>query len=866
MNNFRPIGPRDDVSLPDGDQGFIGVEERLAPQQLPPGYVAGARNKRFRNGRAATRDGIGLLPWMKGNGLQPFTNVYGAAVIQDPNSDGALGQGEEWILIAADGGVWKTRPNFVAQSVPLPAGVTLDRTTFRKFLQANAVVLLVRGLGQAPLQCTNLEEGFKPILQQNVFAVTFDHATNRVGLASHNLLAGDPMRFQSGPLVMNQTYYVRDTPTPDAFTVSATPGGAQTTWNTSPTDDAVDPGQVTLLDGAGPIPPAEDGVFFSNRTILINGRDTCVVSDIGDITRYQPVQSEFRINEGDSYTLITVRLFNQDTLVFFKSGNVQKVTGVSGDLTQAAGPLNVTDSYGAVASQAVCSYGTEIYWLTSELRVSSLTLTALNQEQGTNNALSDPLFQTFGRINAAWSDRARIAVYDGFLHVALPLDDATLVSDEEEVASGQVYTTFVPVVLTLVAGQRYRYTQGANGGKLINGTEVLFGPAEFVAQGTAVGLYGLTDAFTGCLDSVRQVLAQGVNTGVAVYDFLNQAWAGTDEAAGVICVVDWLKFTYGGRQRLGFIGADGWLHLYYEGYEDERLQTQAPYVDVVIDDPQHAFLMTGKKIQVNGGTLVTAIEAQDGNAGSTWGVSSASMPTTYDGPQNLWRDSQGHGGFDPTATSPWSAPNTTPVQIGGGVRFISTNGAAPQVKINTVVVPDGAFDDWALLDAHAAQEIGSVPIQDWLRTRAYMPARGRILESKRFLALAAHLATWHPSYTVAVVTPGVQTQETVAEAETRDPLQYLAPFDKPDWDPSNVNDDFNDPRREDYYTVLPATGMFLGANGANVEALQEAVHRVPVQERGVWMQLDISNQTGRLELLTVGTESQDGENLSGVSE
>ncbi len=879
MNNFRPSGPRDEASLPDGDQGFLGVEERLPPQQLSAGYVAGARNKRFRNGRAATRDGIGLLPWMKGNGLTPFTTVLGAAVVQDPNPGGTLGGGAEWILMAADGGVWKTRPNYVASPVPLPAGVTLTSTSFTRFIQANAAVVLLRGLNYPPLICTNLEQGFVPVIQANSWTVTFLHATNEVGLPAHNLLVGDPVRFTSGgPLTLNQTYYVLAVTSADRFTVSAMPGGAKTTWNTSPTDAAIDTGLVTVLDGAAPIPPAVDGVFVGNRLLLINGKDTVAVSDIGDITRYQPTTSQFRINQGDSYALVTAQVFNEDTIVFFKSGNVKKVTGVTGDLSQAAGPLKVTDAYGAVAIGAVRAYGTEIYWLTSELRVSSLTLTALNQEQGTNNALSDPLFQTFGRINAAYKDRARVEVHDGFLHVALPLDAAQLVSPTELVTQGTIYSTGSPVVLNVTAGQLYHYAQGPAGGSLVNGTETLPGDADFTAQGATVSLYPLAQYTgsnpTGCTDSVKAVLANGVNTGVAVYDFLNQAWCGTDEplsagpapiAAGVgtpICVVDWLKFTYGGRQRLGFLGADGWLHLYYEGYEDDAFLPVTPYVDVVVD----GVVQFGQTLQVNGGTILTANNSlTNGFAGPStylWGVQSTV------GGQNLWNDSQAVGGYNPAAASPWSAPNTTPVQTDHGVRFVATNGVLPQVKINGVVTQNGKAT-WYLLDSHSGSEIQSVPVGDWMRTRAYLCqrlfTRNLVADIKKYIAAAVQMGTWNPSYTLSAVTPGQNTLNPAVTAVTRNPAKFLAPFDAPNWVASNANDDFNAARREDYSTVLPALGMSLGSNGATFDALQEVVDRVPVNERGVWMQVDIANTQGRLEALAVAMESEADNMLSGVA-
>ena len=47
----------------DGDTSFMGVNMRLEPSQLPPGFCASAKNKRFVNGKAATRSGIKKMGW-----------------------------------------------------------------------------------------------------------------------------------------------------------------------------------------------------------------------------------------------------------------------------------------------------------------------------------------------------------------------------------------------------------------------------------------------------------------------------------------------------------------------------------------------------------------------------------------------------------------------------------------------------------------------------------------------------------------------------------------------------------------------------------------------------------------------------------
>lgn len=768
MNNTRPYGPLDEVDNLAGDRVFIGVDERWAPHELQPGYVSAARNKRFRRGRAETRPGIGLLPWSKGTGLTAFTDVLGGGIFQDPN------QGGEWILIAAEGKVWKTRPNSPASQVPLPAGVTLTKDTFRKFIQCNGSIVLLRGLNADPLRCDTLGLGFQPIVQQNIWDVTFNHATSRVELVQHNLVIGDPVRFQGGTLpaaiTADQTYWVADTPNADEFTVATTPGGTAVAFNDSPTDTAISVGTVTVLDGAQPIPPSEDGFFFSKRLYLIVGKDLIAQSDIGDFTRYQPIPSTFRINEGDSGTLRAIYPFNEDTLLCFKSNIVAKAVGLA-DLATAVGPLNVTQAYGVAGPRAIADHGADVYWLTSELRVSSLRLTELNKEQGTDAALSDALIQTFGRINRLYADQARMVTHRGFLFVALPLDDAEVLDD--------------------------------------NGN----------------------------------VLFSGVNTGMAVYDFqakawnyetqLTGAWCGVDEADGLLNVIDFLKVHIDGQVRLCFLGADGFLHLLDEGFEDEQVSTITPYVDVLAD--VLASLGAGDTLQVNGGTIVTA--------GGNWNISTDPRTTLWTG----------------YSTGGWTAPNTTATQIDYGVRFTATNGTLPIVKVNGVAIGDG-YRDWAFVDFLPTPTVVAVPIADRVLTRAYLCDGPR---AKRYTSAAVHLSGWAPNYTITTAGQGIGTENEYSKDEAPNRLKYRTPHDAKDFVPSNVNDDFGTAGREDYSVLLPDTGMSLGT-GVALGLHQEFGHRVAINERGLWLQLDITNNQGRLELITTNLESQEGELVSGV--
>jgi len=854
VNITRPSGPNDEPSDLAGDSTFIGVDER---ETCPPGYVNGARNYRFRNGRAAPREGITLLPWMQTNGRTPFTEVYGGFVWNNPD------QGGQWIIIAADGGVWKTRPFGVATAVPLPAGVVLTRDTFRKFVQAGGGIVLLRGLETDSLVLEDLTTGFIEPPERNTWDVVFDAATNRVQLVQHNLLIGDALRFTALPtlpaaITAGQTYYVKASANADEFTISEEPGGTQTTWNTSDTDSSTYTARVEVLDGAESLPPAEDGVWEANRLWLVVGKDIARASDLGDFLRFPVVEQTFRINEGDSHTLRALYPFNEDTLVAFKTGAVRKATGID-DLETARGPLNVTQAYGA-ASPSIADQGADLHWLNSELRVTSLRLTELNKEQGTNIALSDPLVQTFARINSTYADRSRLTIHDGYLRVALPLDDAELLSTTELVTGGTYADGVTPVTITgLTAGKIYKLTQGANDGRLVNGTEILYGDATFTAQGTTVDLY-LDDTLTESASvtaSLVQVLAQGVNTGIAVFDFQNNAWCGTDEGENVVCVVDWLKFNYGGQERLGFIGADGWLHLCDDGFEDETLQPlDAPYVDVLLDRYDQvgdAF----ETVRVNGGTEVILSAGTAINSSLEW----AMLDNAAEARENMWgADAALAGGYNPTGIAPWTCPNTTPEQIVDGVRFTATNGALPEVKINGTIVTDGS-SDWAFVDSHTSPEIGSVPIVQYLKTRRYAAHA----DMQRFSTLALLVATWSPQFTLRTRNQGEGSLRVSQNNEdvTRDRLKYFQ-HDTEDWDPTNANDDYHNPGREDYSFAMTDEGIEFGAGeGVGFDAHQEYVVRAQVDDRGAWCQAEIENADGRLELVATAMESEKGEVLSG---
>lgn len=771
MNLMVPEGRLDEASRLDGDSFFTGVNERLAPMQLPPGFLSYAENMRFRNGKAEPRLGIALLPWMKGTGTTPFTNVYGAAVFRDPN------QPAEWILIAADGGVWKTQPNNIATAVTLPGGVTLTASTFKRFVQCMGVLILLRGEDESPLVMTDIDLGFQVITQ--------------------------------------------------------TEEGEES--------------------GTEPIPNSSFAFYYANRLFVVQGRDFVAQSDVGDYTRYAPVQNTFTINEGEDDALVAIYPFGKTSLVMFKERRVWLVDNVYGDLSAATGPHKLTSKYGCTAVRSVVDAGSDLYWQ-SQNGIVSARLTELNQQQGTTLTLTDDLPLTMARLHPVHRGNSACENWDGKLYYAFCADDGYQLG--ANVASGS-YNGGGTASISVTSGQKYLYTEGANETSLTNGATTHAGSVIFTASGSSVTLNGSAgEAITA---SIQAIQYEGVPNVVAVFDLVNQAWCGVDESEALL-VVDWLKFTYQGRERLGFMSADGWLKLYEEGFEDEIFEApEDPYVDISFYDSDVPGV--GGTLQVNGGTIVVARadSLNQQGAAERWGGSvSAEL-----GGQNLWQDSAGVGGYSASATDPWSAPNTTVTQIAGGVRFTATNGVLPEIKLDGVVQTTGN-QGWAWLESHSAAEIVRTPIRTEGLSRGFPCAD---MDKKRYATLLLLFSTWAPTYDVSTALNGVANETEYVTDQTRSRTQYENQ-ETPDWDESNVNDDHGTRGRQDYSVVLEDSGEGLGTQldsaGVNCDLHQDTVHRVPIDERGHWCQARVVNTTGRLEWRAARMEALEGDHPSGV--
>ena len=88
----------------DGDTHFVGVNMRLDPGQLKPGFCASAKNKRFVNGKAATRPGIKKMPWTNKSKNAWLEKTYNANDIVTYSGRAAIVTGSSVAAIEAGTG------------------------------------------------------------------------------------------------------------------------------------------------------------------------------------------------------------------------------------------------------------------------------------------------------------------------------------------------------------------------------------------------------------------------------------------------------------------------------------------------------------------------------------------------------------------------------------------------------------------------------------------------------------------------------------------------------------------------------------------------------------------------------------------
>lgn len=364
--------------LPDGDLFFHGVDMRMDPQQLQPGYCSDAKNARFRFGRAEPR--LGVMPlrwnffqgftwpaeWDKGdinwNNPITFGVVYGVGVWEDPN-------GAQWQLFAAarEGNtrikIWAGKQGNRVRLVPVSVPVyvpTSDRFP------------------------TSDQFGLDSISFTSAFSKCFMHRSS----------------------------------TDDVLVMDDLSEGFKAATPTNLTDPSV-----------FSIPQSSSSLYFQNRLLVpyspsgLKKSDSVSISDVLSFTDFS-IFNSFRINQGDSGDIVAVKKFNDTTVIVFKDSSIYSVSNLVGNWGNNAVLDQITSEYGLIGRNTVVDVGRDL-WFLSQRGVTSLIRTEQNKIQGTSQPLSAPVQPLIDRINwFAAKTTASAGYFRDRYYLSIPTDGA----------------------------------------------------------------------------------------------------------------------------------------------------------------------------------------------------------------------------------------------------------------------------------------------------------------------------------------------------------------------------------------------------------------------------------------------------------
>jgi hypothetical protein len=178
-------------------------------------------------------------------------------------------------------------------------------------------------------------------------------------------------------------------------------------------------------------------------------------------------------------------------------------------------------------------------------------------------------------------------------------------------------------------------------------------------------------------------------------------------------------------------------------------------------------------------------------------------------------------------------------------------------------VMEHGFTDMRGYHNGSAWVTADAQISDKIKTRGYMCSDPGF---KVFTGIELDVSTWNPSYTVKSSTDGVDRINTV-KTVTKSRSEYYAPFDRPDYVTTNVNDDHGTENRQDY-SVDSSGNMYADTvsteNGIDPDKHQTVTERMRVSGQGKYMQLTIEGSQGRCEIIGARVFTRPGQRKLGT--
>jgi hypothetical protein len=423
----------------DGDNGFQGVNMRLDPGLLPAGFCSESINKRFINGVAKTRPGIAVMNWSNSaedyykNQAYSSGNIVRYSGLKTSGGTTSLVAGAE----AYDGVTLDDSPlvgpisNSSNDASGNPVGPYFKATTS---ISASPISAYNAGTNVSTVRTGwssigNRTYPFTNVKGVGVFRdpVGFEHLLVATATGVYTALEGNGSYLVSAHTISDDVFFVQ------AFNVVLMFMGEDTAPLVM---SDIDTGFVSISreasdtdidendsDGTEEIPNASNALFSGNRIWIPHHRDLVAVSDYLNYTRYAPVMSTLRVNQGSEDELVALHKFDENTTIAFKGGSIYAIRNTYGNLRDMTLD-EMGRSYGCISAKSVVTVGKDI-WFLDRSGVRSLGVTESGKVQGVDKPVSDSIQPLIDRINWSSAGKSVAAYHNNRYFLATCIDGAT---------------------------------------------------------------------------------------------------------------------------------------------------------------------------------------------------------------------------------------------------------------------------------------------------------------------------------------------------------------------------------------------------------------------------------------------------------
>lgn len=880
MVQAATYGRRNDAQVQDGDTLFLGLNSRLSPDKLPAGLVAASINYRMRSGDLDPRKGMVKPGWLNGTNpgmddtINPVGQFYGAGVFRDPSS-------VEWVMLAADGFVFRCREHNTRFALTLPTGVKVLSAC--SFVQAFNKVYCFRGKAVQPLVLSSLDTGFEDILPRWSAATVYNAAVVATGQVANEVAYGPFQAVTSVTSVADIATVV--TTVEHGFVTGADitiSGAVETAYNGRFNITVVDANTFTY-QFTGATSPATGTIKCSNMAYYWQALGTRVT--LTSLTHVTTTATATKNGHGFSngqYVTIagaTPAAYNGTFVISNVAANTFDYTMASDPGANATGTITARTSV-VLAAQSpdtnpeawtrlynVLPNADDALYINNRLLVpTAYTPGASAYDSSSNYTKKDFIvatdiqddvhfdFSNAFRINQGSDDEIVCLVKYG--------------PDTAIVVKGKSWGVLSNIALDLSAltldMKGDSYGGCALRSAVVAGRDVLF-------PSTKRGVSSIQQNSLGQIRSVDVAFSNDIRAEVGRINWnfassIRLAW--WDDKLYAAVPLD------GGRyvnpNLLHITAGLFWINTFWQWEEDTQRYTRTDYTPQYIErDPTRGNLWFLRQ------ATITQAFSETPDITGPWHYGPYGFPTdiphliptvtyatTVDGVNNailVYDYRVGENGQWQTVDQ---GEGICPLEFfkanyNGEERlfFIAADGYVNLIEEAT------AGDQ--VYDAFSTTKLTYRSIETTADSRGY---RLDTDSPKKFKQLQLVLGVWNAKFSVDALLSQANSSKALIADKTFSRTTYLRPFDRTPYVEGNANDDFATAGRGNYSVLLTSGGVSLGSGGVNLSQFQEITTRKSViPANGRFVQVRITNTQGRCQVKSIAPLAAEGQRRGGAT-